>query len=153
MALVLGSITFTDYSIPEKVTFGGRQTLSVHKLLGGDRVVDAMGADESDITWSGRFQGANATGLARQLDALRQSGTQVPLIFGSNFYLVVVSESKCDYERFYQIPYSVTCTVVSTSGGGGGALGAVVSTLDDLVNGDMASVATDLGSFASGVFD
>ncbi|MDR3473330.1 MAG: hypothetical protein P4M09_16850 [Devosia sp.] len=146
MALVLGSLIFTDYSIPEKVTFGGKQSLAIHRLLGGTRVIDTMGPDESDISWSGRFQGSSASSQARALDALRQSGTEVSLVFGVNFYTVVVSETQCDYERSYQIPYRVTCTVVSTLGG---VLQALVSTLDDLVSGDLSQIGTDLSSFSS----
>jgi hypothetical protein len=148
MSLVLGGIVFKDYEIPAKVNFGGEQKLAVHKLLGGARVVDAMGPDDCDMSWHGRFQGENATGRARALDALRVSGAQVPLVFGAFFYLVVVSRVECEYERSYQIPYSVTCTVVQSALGG---FAAFPVSLDTLVSADMAIVGTLTGAFSAGV--
>lgn len=148
-ALVLGGIVFADYEIPAKLHFGGKQTLAVHKLLGGVRVVDAMGPDDDDPSWSGRFQGPNATDRARALEALRASGAQVPLVFGAFMYLVVVSQVSCEYERWYQIPYAVTCTVVMSANGGGFA-GAPAS-LDALVAGDIAAVASLASAFSAGV--
>ena len=58
--LLLGPIAFTDYSPPECMPFGGRQQMAVHKLIGGQRVIDTLGPDDEDIQWSGRFFGAGA---------------------------------------------------------------------------------------------
>lgn len=149
MPLVLGGIVFKDYEIPESVRFGGHQRLAVHKLLGGQRVVDAMGPDDNDPAWHGRFQGPDATERARALEALRTSGAQVPLVFGAFLYMVVVAHVECDYQRWYQIPYHVTCTVVSSPAGGGFA-GLPVS-LDTLVSADMALVGTLAAAFSAGV--
>ena len=147
--LILGSIIFTDYAIPEQIQFGGRQALPVHKMIGGGRISDAMGPDDDDLSWTGRFQGSLASVLANQLDRLRASGAQVPLIFGGRFYKVVVADAKLNFQRPYQIPYSVTCTPVSGPNAGGFA--SVVQTIDALVSGDMASVANLAATFAEGV--
>lgn len=136
MALILGGFIFTDYSIPESVGLGGDQHFVVHKLIGGDRIVDAMGRDDDDITWSGRFQGPDATSKAMALDALRISGAQVPLIVDSQFYTVGIHKFKWLYERFYQVQYHITCIVVSGGLGGGGAI-APVATLDNVIAADI----------------
>src|SRR6185503_3055578 len=99
MALVLGGIIFTDYAIPETVPLGGKHRFVVNTLIGGQRVVDAMGPDDNDITWSGRFQGNGAVGKAMALDQLRISGAQVPLVMESQLYTVGVKEFVWDYER------------------------------------------------------
>ena len=145
--LILGGIEFQDYEIPAEVIFGGKQTLAVHKLIGGDRVVDAMGPDDDEVTWSGRFQGADATDRAQALEALRASGAQVALVFGSFFYLVVVSQVKCHYQRGYQIPYEVSCTVVQSDSSGASSFAA---SLDSLVSGDMRSAVGLISNFAAG---
>jgi hypothetical protein len=142
MALVLGGFIFTDYAIPEKVTQGGEQHLVTHKLIGGARVIDAMGPDDSDIPWSGRFQGPDATAKAMALDMLRKSGAQVPLIIDSQYYVVVIQKFEYDYERFYQIPYRITCTVASSTGG----IIGLLTTLDSLVASDMALAGALVGS-------
>jgi len=80
MSLILGGFTFIDYAIPEEVPQGGEHHLVVHKLIGGNRVIDAMGPDDADISWSGRFQGPTATPKANALDPLRRAGAQLPLV-------------------------------------------------------------------------
>lgn len=146
-ALVLGGIVFKEYEIPESLKFGGSQTAAVHKLIGGSRVVDAMGPDDKDPSWSGRFQGADATDRARALEALRVSGAAVPLVFGAFMYLVIVNHVDCDYERPYQIKYSVNCIVVLSASGG--TFAALPATLDALVTADLAIVGTLVSSLRS----
>jgi hypothetical protein len=145
MALVLGGFIFTDYSIPEHVSLGGEHHFAVHKLIGGDRILDAMGRDDSDISWSGRFQGNDAVQKATALDQLRISGAQVPLIVDSQFYQVGIRKFEWDYERFYQVLYKITCVVASSGGGF-----SITGTLDGLVIGDIAAATGLVNSFAGG---
>jgi len=145
MALILGGITFTDYAIPSEVSQGGEHNLVVHKLIGGSRVVDAMGPDDADISWSGRFQGPAATPNAMALDQLRKAGAQLPLMIDSQFYTAVIKKFEWDYQRAYQIPYRITCLVVASAGG---AL-ATPATLDVLVAADMALAAGLVTAFAA----
>jgi hypothetical protein len=143
MALVLGGFIFTDYAIPDKVKLGGQHQLKVHKLIGGSRVVDAMGPDDADIPWSGRFQGNGAVDKAKALDQLRISGAQVPLIINSEFYQVVVKSFEWDYEAAYQVVYRINCLVVSSGDGFGGFL----SSLDSLIAGDIGVAAAIISDF------
>jgi hypothetical protein len=134
-ALILGSVIFQGFEIPEKLHgLGGRHQLAVKKLIGGERVVDAMGPDAADIRWSGKFQGGNAVGRARRVDQLRQSGQQVMFAWGGIAHTVVVQEFEFEPERTYQVPYHICLMVVSNSGAdsSGGA------SLDTLVGSDMA---------------
>lgn len=145
--LVLGSIIFEGFEIPEQIGLGGDQMLSVHKLLGGQRVIDTMGPDERDLEWSGLFFGPQAQLRARALDALRISGKLVPFILDTNMRQVVVRSFKWDYQRIYQIRYSISCVVFTSTGLFGNGPGS----LDDLVTGDLG-IATGLaGSFAAAV--
>jgi hypothetical protein len=112
VTLTLGGVVFQDFEIPESVNFGGDQQLVVHKLPGGARVIDAMGPDDSDIHWSGRFRGANAEGRALLLEYLRRQGSQILLSWSLHRYQVVIREFKADFRQSYEIPYSIACTVV-----------------------------------------
>lgn len=145
--LTLGDVIFDsgDYSVPEKINFGGKQTLAVHKLIGGQRVIDAMGVDDAEIKWSGRFQGPLSTLRARSLDALRQSGKQVTLSWNSFSYQVVVSETVLNFERWYQVTYEVTCVIVSNPS----SLNSFASTLDGAVLSDMVVMSGLVSNFAS----
>lgn len=110
-ALALGPIAFTSLEVPARISFGGRQQLHVHTLIGGQRVIDAMGADDSLISWSGVFSGADAVPRVRTLDALRIAGIEVPLAWGAFLYTVVVSSFTARFERENWIPYDINCVV------------------------------------------
>ncbi|MGN6536407.1 MAG: hypothetical protein ACTHKQ_11850 [Mesorhizobium sp.] len=139
--VVIGGIVLQDWEIPEHINFGGAQKLVVHKLIGGTRVVDAMGPDSSDVTWSGRFRGPDAMGRAQALDAMRAAGAQVPLFYLSTFLDVVVTTFHAEPERLYEIPYTITCTVVADPAND--LLGAIVPGLDVIVS-DALSYAEGL---------
>jgi hypothetical protein len=142
--LVLGSIAFDEWSTPERMPFGGKQAMAVHKLPGGARVVDTLGPDEMDIQFTGTMFSNNAVGVADELDAMRKTGTPVPLMFAGRFYLVIVAEARADIKRYPQlVNYNVTCLVVQNNMAG--VLGAVVSSVSGLVSADMASAMSLAG--------
>lgn len=134
-----GDFAFTGYEVPEKIPFGGEQQLAVHELVGGVRVVDAMGRSDGPLEWSGIFVGSQALLRARTLDAMRTDGLPLGLTWSELAYTVVIKSFRADYERHYQIPYLINCTVVRdrTSSGAG----AQVS-VDDTIRSDMATAAT-----------
>ena len=110
--LTLGPVTFTNYEIPPRINFGGAQALSVKELVGGQRVIDAMGRVDDDINWSGLFFGSTAVLRARFLDGMRIQGLPLLLNWSQFSYSVVIKDFKGSFERNYQVPYSITCTVV-----------------------------------------
>lgn len=139
--VVIGGISLQSWEIPEHINFGGRQQVALHKLIGGQRVVDAMGPDAADVRWSGRFRGSNAMLRAQALDAMRAAGAEVELYYLSTFLLVVITEFRAEPERFYEIPYTITCTVVSDPIND--VLASAVQSLDVAVS-DALTAAQDL---------
>lgn len=111
--LKLGDFAFSRYEVPEQITFGGEQQLAVHQLVGGARVVDAMGRSDKPLSWAGMFLGENARERARYLDNLRTTGLPLRLEWDQLAYQVVVSHFEADFQRFYKLPYRITCTVVA----------------------------------------
>ncbi|KAA0685998.1 hypothetical protein DTW90_34495 [Neorhizobium sp. P12A] len=146
-SLILGNITFQGFEIPEAINFGGRQETKVHKLLGGQRVVDTMGPDPDPVRWSGQFRGPDAMERAQSLDALRASGAQIPLYYLSTFVTVVISEFQANPNRPYEIPYRITCTVVDDNVNG--PLGVIVNGIDAIVSSALSVAA----SFSAGGTD
>lgn len=110
--LLLGPILFQNFELPDSISWGGRQSLAVHQLPGGTRVIHAMGRDDSEITWCGVFSGTNAGARARAIDLLRAEGNTWPLSWETFFYSVVVSRYDADYRRPNWIPYRISCTVL-----------------------------------------
>jgi len=110
--LLLGDVQFADFEIPDSIKGGGAQALDIKRYGGGLRTVDAFGPDDAPISWSGMFLDDTAESRCQQLDAMRRAGSQVQLSYGSFNYAVVISRFEWDYQKFYQIPYSITLEVV-----------------------------------------
>lgn len=110
--LTIDNFVFTGFEVPEHITFGGAQSLSVHKLPGGSRVVNSMGRDDAPLEWSGVFTGANALSRARFLDSYRIGGAAHTLTWGDFRYSVVIREFLPSYERAFHIPYRIVCEVI-----------------------------------------
>lgn len=110
--LTLGEFQFSGAEIPAEITFGGAQALAVHTLIGGRRIVDALGEEPLPLSWSGIMRGGAAHLRARYLDTQRVKGGALKLTWGEFTYTVVIKEFHARYQRSYQIPYSIKCEVV-----------------------------------------
>lgn len=110
--LTLGEVTFQNTEIPSEINFGGSQSISVKQLVGGQRIIDAMGRSDDDITWSGLFFGPTALFRAQFLDGMRVQGAQLRLTWSRFNYIVVIKEFRASFQRYYQIPYQITVTVI-----------------------------------------
>jgi prophage DNA circulation protein len=111
--VTLGPVQFQGQEVPDVIQIGGGHSLKIHKLPGGQRVIDAMGRDDCPLTWSGVMFGPGSEQRMLLLDSLRVSGTPITLAFGTMSYTVVVSEFKGDYRRTNWCGYSITCEVVA----------------------------------------
>jgi hypothetical protein len=111
--LTLGGVPFQDMEVPEKISFGGRQNVVVQKLIGGGRVVEALGLDDGKISFSGIFSGSDAVRRTQMLDAARALGASLPLVWDGFFYTVIIEEFCAEYRKSNLIPFAITCVVVS----------------------------------------
>jgi hypothetical protein len=136
VALLLGPVVFQDFEVPSGINFGGGQRLAVHRLPGGARVIDALGRDDAQISFSGIFTGPDATLRARSLDELRVAGLPLPLTWDVFFYTVMISVFHADYRNRWWIPYRLVCTVVQDEASG----------LQHLAGSLIAAVIEDIGA-------
>jgi hypothetical protein len=135
--LTLGGITFDDFSTPEAMPGGGHQWMVVHKLPGGNRVIDTLGPDEADVRWHGQFFGDNAYSTALQLDAMRAAGQVLPLTWGGQFRSVIIKSFIYEVRRMpVLVDYRVSCTVYQNPSLG--LLGVSTGSIDDLVLSDIS---------------
>lgn len=104
---------FSNAEVPQKIAFGGDQMLAVHQKIGGGRTIDAMGPAYMPLSWGGIFQGAQALPRARYLDYIRSQGNKCLLTWSELSYSVVIQTFTADFERFYQLPYQISCLVES----------------------------------------
>jgi hypothetical protein len=139
VTLLLGPISFQDFEVPPNINIGGAQRLVIHRLPGGTRVIDALGRDDMDISFSGTFSGRNATLRARLIDEMRVSGLPMPLTWDVFFYSVIVKKIEADYRCGWWIPYHLTCTVVCDEASS--AVASVISLADDALS-DVTTAST-----------
>jgi hypothetical protein len=112
IVLQLGDVAFERFEVPESLPFGGDQMLATKTLVGGVRVIDAMGPDDRPVDWSGLFLGKYAGQRAQLLDAMRREGKPHPLSWGRHSYTVIIGSFEAQFQRKYQIPYRISCVVV-----------------------------------------
>jgi len=142
--LTLGPLLFSDFEVPDSSNFGGEQMLVVRKLVGGDRVIDAMGRDDDDIRWSGRFRGDQAETRAALADSLRVDGQPITSAWSSRRYLVVVRDFKAQFQQPFEIPYSIVCTVLQD-------LSVPIASLAGDINAAINSDVTGAGVLGTGL--
>ncbi len=139
IVLSLGDVSFRDMEVPEAINFGGSQRLAIQNVVGGGRIVEAMGLDDGEISFSGIFSGSDATARAQLLDTARALGAQLPLIWQDFYYLVIIARFNAEYRKPNLIPFSITCAVVTDPLA---ATANAVAPLANLIGGDLALAAT-----------
>ncbi len=105
-------IEFLDIELPQRIRFGGEQLLSLHQMMGGKRILDAMGAADEPICWEGIFTSLSAVYRARYCDTLRRTGEACTLSWGAFSYTGVVRGFSADFTRGgLYIPYRIAFEV------------------------------------------
>jgi hypothetical protein len=138
--LVLGGISFDDFSTPEEMMGGGQQAMVVHKLPGGNRVIDTLGPDEANVLWEGFFFGNGAYANALALDGMRAAGQIVPLTWGGQFRSVIIDTFIYRVRRMPTwVKYQISCTVYQNPSLGG--LGGAAGIIDSLIVSDLSLAA------------
>lgn len=138
--LTLGGVSFTGFSPPDSMMGGGAQAMVVHKLPGGQRVIDTLGPDEDDITWRGFFFGNDAYQNVLTLDGMRAAGAVIALTWGGQFRQVIIKHFDYHVRRLpVWVEYNISLMVYQNPMLGG--LGATTGTIDALVASDLAVAA------------
>lgn len=75
--VILGDLVLTGIEVPDRLQVGGRQMMVVHRLPGGNRVVDTLGNDPGRLELTGRFFGPTAQTRAQMIEKMRLQGQPV----------------------------------------------------------------------------
>ena len=149
ITLQLGPFVFQEMEVPEAIRYHAAQMLAVKVLVGGARVVDAMGVDYRPIVWSGVIWPTtqfSAAQRAQQLELLRDQAQPLSLTWDRFSYQVYIRSFEPDY-RFGRIPYSIALEVVQDNTDPAG--GVQNPTIDDAIIGSVNSanaILTAIGS-------
>jgi hypothetical protein len=109
--VVIGDVDLTNLEIPSTIKWGGKQSVKVHELPGGDRVVDTVGRRDMALSWSGFLMGDVGKQKALLLDEIRIGGMPVTLAWGEHVYSVIVEDFTFD-EMAFHTAYKISCVVV-----------------------------------------
>jgi hypothetical protein len=134
--LIVGDVEFTGLEVPESVTVGAKQQLVVHKLVGGKRVVDVMGVDYDNMSWSGWMTGATAGDRVTELETLRDAGLPLTFNMDGYYFSVVIQAFSARFEHVYRRCYYIDLLVISRLDAPITA-NALSGTLDALINSDV----------------
>jgi hypothetical protein len=138
--LTLGGISFDGFSTPDAMGAGGKQAMVVHKLPGGQRVIDTLGPDEDNIVWSGKFFGNDSESKVLGLDGLRAAGQVLSLTFAGQFRSVIIDTFSYRWRRFpVWAEYQISCMVYQNPSLG--ALGGSIGSIDSLILADLSFAA------------
>ncbi len=149
--LQVGTVELEGFELPSRIGFGGRQQLAVHRLIGGVRVIDVLGRDDSALVWSGVLSGSDAAERARTLDAVRVAGDVQTLRWDAFCYSVIIAELHFDFRNPWWIPYRISCTVQRDLAQGTTVLApsAITSVLTDLASAQSLVGSTQAEQIAS----
>lgn len=135
--LTLGGITFDSFSTPSHMPGGGKQTMVIHKLPGGARVIDTLGPDEDNIHWEGFFFSNDAYTKILTLDGMRAAGNVIALTWGGQFRSVIIDHFTYKVRRIpVWIEYTISLVVYQNPSLG--SLTGVSTTIDALILSDLS---------------
>ena len=111
----LGDFHFTAFEGPEKIKTGMKQTLAVHTLIGGRRVVDAMGASYDPIQWQGILLSSDAEARRDVLNRMAASGRSYTLTWGNTALDVVIEGVTFEEKSAFEINYTISVVVLEVA--------------------------------------
>lgn len=159
----LGSVTLTGPEVPDALRAGGEQVLVVHRLPGGDKIIDNGGNDPYRLSLTGRFQGTNALTRAQTIDTMRLAAKAVTFsAAGGNWQVLIRSYAYTYAQKGAVIQYELELETIpsnaSTTATGTSALSSLVgsgvtdalSTVTSTIA-DASSVASEIAGTAQNV--
>ncbi|WP_102323858.1 hypothetical protein [Komagataeibacter saccharivorans] len=134
--VTIGALTLTGMEVPDVIRDGGTQQVAVHRLPGGNRIIDAVGNDPDRLELSGRFVGPTAYERALLLKQMRILGQPVQFTGAGLSLTVKIVQYSYDYQqKGIVIPYRLVLEQPSQMA----VTSAITSGLSALIGSDAAS--------------
>lgn len=160
--VILGHLVLTGIEVPDHLQVGGRQMMVIHRLPGGQRIIDALGNDPGRLELRGRFLGANAQGRAQSIEQMRNAGKAISFSAAGLSLSVLISDFSYRYEdKGALCAYSLTLEALNASSVRieknefelfGQDIDGAVNTLASVVEGplrDVFNVASQIGTLSA----
>lgn len=152
----LGSMTLSGPEVPDALRVGGEQVLVIHRLPGGDKIIDNGGNDPYRLSLTGRFQGTNALTRAQTIDTMRLAAKTVTFsAAGGNWRVLIRSYAYTYAQKGAVIQYELELEVIpsnaSTTASGTSALSSLVGSGVTGALSTVTSTIVDVSSVASSI--
>jgi len=130
--LRLGSVQFTEYESPSELALSSAQSLAIHDLIGGRRIIQPLGVVWHPISWDGLLRDKNAEARSETLQRMLADSKIQRLSYSSHAFDVVVKEYEAKIRHLYKIEYKISVEVVKDASGK--ATIATPTTIDSQIN-------------------
>lgn len=107
--LTIGPFVFEDLEIPESISINKKQRTTIYRTGDGTSLIDVLGEDYQEISFSGIFSGRRAAARLRQLDLLRAQGIALQLTWETETVVATIHALKVIYKSSMWISYSIKC--------------------------------------------
>ena len=156
--VAIGPVVLTGLEVPEVFDRSSSMQPAIHRLIGGGRVVQLLGANPRGRELRGILTGSGAVERAVTLEALRDSGASVSLTIGAWSETVVVTALELRYaargsiihyrlqaEALPEVSVSLATTVSAVIGAAVADLGQAISSIGLSGLSALGSAASALG--------
>ncbi|WP_148506021.1 hypothetical protein [Tanticharoenia sakaeratensis] len=107
--VIVGTVSLTGMEVPSELTVGGQQKLVIHRLPGGEELIDVAGNDPDRLELHGYFVGPYAYARAQELEGIRKQGLPVTFSVAGLSWRVFVAAYQYTYQsKGAVIPYRLT---------------------------------------------
>lgn len=117
--VTIGGVTFRSEEVPNPIPIGaGEQMLVVTDLIGGGRVVQALGVKPKSVTWNGRFITAGQVfAKVRSLRLYMTTGVEVLFSWWGEIYFCRVKDFTPTFNHQNLCDYSITIEITRDKNG------------------------------------
>jgi hypothetical protein len=115
--LTIGGVAFLSEEHPSELEFPLAQVLAVHVNVGGSRVLQELGPNPEDVTWTGLLFAGNVSDRLAALKAMQVAAQPVTLSYLDQSYSVLIRKFTPKYLHRYRAQYSITVSVVADLSG------------------------------------
>lgn len=116
-AFSIGTVDFSLEEAPDELSIPISQNLAVKDLIGGKRIIQALGTVWKPLKWEGYFFGANAQYRARVLSRMMAEASVQRLTYLSYALDVVIEDFVAVYQHQNQCKYEITVQVLADASG------------------------------------
>jgi len=139
--LVVGAVTFPSWSCPATITLGSvEQKIVINELLGGGRVIQALGVQPKSVEFSAELWGDQVSSLVQDMTSYVVSGLPQTVTFLNQSWSCIVKEFEPTYQFQWRCGYKLVLEPANSTTGV--LQSTAIVTVDEQVSGTISQINT-----------